>query len=139
MSRRISITETDFQRLKKLVADIEDDIREQMHVRDLRREMDRAQIVPPNRLSADVISMKTRVMLRVDGEDEEVSLVYPNEADVDSGAISVLSPIGTAILGYREGDHFEWQVPAGTAKVEVIRILYQPEAAERGGMPEETE
>jgi hypothetical protein len=72
-------------------------------------ELARAQIVAGGELPADVITMNTRVLLRVDGAEEEVSLVFPNEADVAQNRISVLSPIGTAILGYRTGDTFEWR------------------------------
>jgi regulator of nucleoside diphosphate kinase len=63
------------------------------------------------------------------GEEVVYTLVFPAKADSSSGKISVLAPIGTAVLGYRVGDVVEWQVPAGMKKFKVEAILYQPEAA----------
>ncbi len=56
-------------------------------------------------------------------------LVFPDNSDVTEGKISILAPIGTALLGYKVGDIIEWKVPRGMAKLEVKEILYQPEAA----------
>lgn len=131
MPRKIYITEADIQKLKKLVDDEADNTADKQHVLDLGMELARAQIVSADQLPGDVITMNSKVLLRIDGAQEEVSLVYPNEADVAANSISVLSPIGTAILGYREHDRFEWNVPSGTAKVEVLKVVYQPEAAEK--------
>jgi regulator of nucleoside diphosphate kinase len=55
--------------------------------------------------------------------------VFPTEADFAEGKISVLAPIGTAILGYKQGDTIEWSVPSGLRRLKVEEILYQPEAA----------
>ena len=63
------------------------------------------------------------------GESNTYSLVFPTEADFAEGKISVLAPIGTAILGYRQGDTIEWPVPSGLCKLKVDEIVYQPEAA----------
>jgi regulator of nucleoside diphosphate kinase len=57
------------------------------------------------------------------------TLVFPKDADIDSGSISVLAPVGTAILGYRQGDIVEWPVPAGIRRLRIEKVLYQPEAA----------
>jgi regulator of nucleoside diphosphate kinase len=65
----------------------------------------------------------------VTGEANTYSLVFPTEADANEGKISVLAPIGTAILGYKSGDMIEWSVPAGLRRIKVDEILYQPEAA----------
>jgi regulator of nucleoside diphosphate kinase len=75
--------------------------------------------------------MRSRVRLKdlVSGETNIYSLVFPKEADFNQGKISVLAPIGTAILGYRKGDTIEWQVPSGLRRLRVDEILYQPEAA----------
>ena len=62
------------------------------------------------------------------GEKMTYTLVFPRDADVERGKISVLAPIGTAMLGYRVGDVFEWSVPEGLRRLKVKRILYQPEA-----------
>jgi regulator of nucleoside diphosphate kinase len=68
----------------------------------------------------------------VDDEfDEEMTytLVFPEDADVSQGKISVLAPIGTAMLGYRVGDTFEWDTPGGKRSIQVKRVIYQPEAS----------
>jgi regulator of nucleoside diphosphate kinase len=57
------------------------------------------------------------------------TLVFPNAANIDQGKISILAPIGTAILGYRVGDIVIWQVPAGQRRIKIEKILYQPEAS----------
>jgi regulator of nucleoside diphosphate kinase len=75
--------------------------------------------------------MNSRVRLRDldSGEQMEVSLVYPSASDAAAKKISILAPIGTAILGYRKGDVVEWEVPAGMRRLEVEDVLYQPEAS----------
>lgn len=64
------------------------------------------------------------------------TLVFPRDAHFDEGKISVLAPIGTAILGYRSGDVIEWKVPGGLRKLQVEEILDQPEAADRAARAE---
>ncbi|MPN08809.1 Regulator of nucleoside diphosphate kinase [bioreactor metagenome] len=72
--------------------------------------------------------MNSRVLMNLNGKDMEVSLVYPCDADWGENRLSVLSPVGTAILGYSEGDDIEWKVPSGTARITIKKLLYQPEA-----------
>ena len=61
------------------------------------------------------------------GEEETYTLVYPENMDMSQGKVSILAPIGTAMLGYRVGDVFEWEVPAGNRRLKVEKLLYQPE------------
>ncbi len=131
MKRRIIITQEDMEKLKKLVDMEIDDAKNKPHVIDLENELKRAEIVDKNRVPQDVITMNTTVSLSIDGSQEAVCLVYPQEADVSNNKISVLSPIGTAIIGYREGDTVEWSVPSGTIKIEIEKVLSQPEASEK--------
>jgi regulator of nucleoside diphosphate kinase len=127
VSRKIYITETDKRKLQKLIDNaILDDIKNKERMRDLDAELNRAEVVDAGRLPDSVITMNSRVLLLVDGTEEEVALVYPHEADVSKNMISVLSPIGTAILGYGEGDIIKWNVPSGVTNVEVKKVLYQP-------------
>lgn len=131
MSRKIYITETDKRKLQKLINEaIQDNIQNEELMSDLIRELDRADVVKKADLPRDVITMDSRVLLVLDGSEEEISLVYPHESDVSDNKISVLSPIGTAILGYREGDTIEWKVPSGVTTIKVKKVLYQPEATE---------
>src|SRR6185436_4564954 len=129
----ISITETDRDRLSRLIelTRDRDDVENRDYLNKLEDELDRATIVDPKAIPPDVITMRSRVRLKdlVSGETNIYSLVFPKEADFTQGKISVLAPIGTAILGYSKGDTIEWQVPSGLRKLKVDEILYQPEAA----------
>ncbi len=97
----------------------------------LRSELERAEIVAPDEVPPDVITMNSRAEL-LDLETKErmeFSLVFPAEADIEEGKISILAPLGTAMLGYRVGDEFEWAVPYGHRRLRVTRIEFQPEAS----------
>lgn len=131
-NRRIFITAFDKKRLDELIAvarEFGEHAREDLD--DLAAELDRASIVEPKKIPANVVTMNSKVLLHdLDTSDEETyALVFPNEADASSGAISVLAPIGTAILGYREGDVVEWPVPSGVRRIRIVNVIYQPEAA----------
>ena len=128
----IYITELDYDRLSGLIDRTrERDGADREYLNKLEAELDRAEIVEPKDIPADVITMRSKVRLKdlVSGESNTYSLVFPTEADFAEGKISVLAPIGTAILGYRQGDTIEWPVPSGLRKLKVEEILYQPEAA----------
>jgi regulator of nucleoside diphosphate kinase len=130
--RQIYITAFDKKRLDELVAVARDFSKSKRgDLEDLRAELARAKIVEPKKVPADVVTMNSEVVL-IDvetGEEDTYRLVFPDEADIASGAISVLAPIGTAILGYREGVVVDWLVPAGSRQIRIEKILYQPEAA----------
>jgi regulator of nucleoside diphosphate kinase len=87
-------------------------------------------VVPSAQVPAEVITMNSTACLEdlENGEGMTYTLVFPNEADIDQHKISVLAPIGTALLGYRVGDTVEWPVPGGISRLQVKQILYQPEA-----------
>jgi len=131
MSRQIIMTEPDKVKLQKLINDIlMTEVDGTDHVRALDAEMSRAVIVPAGQVPPDVITMNSRAQLSFDdGEDETYTLVYPDEADMSENLVSVLSPVGTAILGYRAGDEVDWKVPDGVVTIRVISVEYQPEAA----------
>ncbi len=99
----------------------------------LEAELRHAQIVPAQDIPKDVVTMNSEVVLRdmAAREDLVYTLVFPEEANLDLNRISVLAPIGTAMLGCKKGDAFEWQVPAGCRKLKIKDILFQPEAAGR--------
>ena len=130
--RTIYITEFDMQRLKELLEDAKaSGYRGRNDLERLEMELNRSILVAPQDVPADVITMNSRVCLMdLDNEVElTCTLVFPNEADISQNKISILAPIGTAMLGYSVGDTFEWEVPAGLARFRVKEILYQPEAA----------
>ena len=130
--RRNFITEYDKERLEKILPATPDSAnRNRQDLRNLARELARAKIVPPERIPPDVVTMNSRVVLRDLNSDETMTytLVFPKDADIDAGAISILAPVGTAIIGYAVGDVIEWPVPGGTRRIRIEQILYQPEAA----------
>ena len=130
MPSKVIITEVDQSRLKKLISDeAYNGTGADQSMQDLERELGRAQVVDSAKVPREVITMNSKVLLDLGEEELEVSLVYPPEADVASNKFSVLSPIGTAILGYKEGDFIQWKVPSGVAEIHVKKIIYQPEAA----------
>lgn len=127
-ARTIFITEAD---LKRLLVIIEGMKNSRDDLRALRTELQNAHIVKPSELPPDVISMNSKARLRDldSGEKMTFTLVFPGNASVADDRISVAAPIGTAMLGQRVGDEFEWQVPAGSVRLRVEEVLYQPEAA----------
>lgn len=118
---------------KRLVALLERPIAawDRDDVRELVVEIQRASVVPAAEIPAEVITMNSRArLLDLDqGTTLEYTLVYPQDADFAEGKISVLAPIGAAMLGYRVGDEIEWIVPGGLRRLRVEAVLYQPEAA----------
>ena len=129
----IYITEPDRQRLEKLIeiAGGRNGVEHHEYLRKLEHELDLAETVSPEEVPGDVITMRSKVRLKDlnTGEEMVYTLVFPSEANFDEGKISVLAPIGTALLGYRAGSRIEWQVPSGLRRLKVEEILYQPEAA----------
>ncbi len=99
----------------------------------LEEELDRAVVVDDADVPADVITLDSWArLLDLDSERETlVSPVLPSKANADAGRISVLAPLGTAILGYRAGDTIEWRVPGGLRRLRIIEGMFQPEAYAR--------
>jgi len=130
MSSEIYITNIDRDRIMKLIEKMPlDDQTIYKSVSKLKRELGRAKIVDQREIPRDVVTMNSQALLRLDDEEIEVSLVYPEDANLSEMKVSVFSPIGTAILGYREGSIIEWEVPSGTSTISIKKVLYQPEAA----------
>ena len=125
------ITERDFDRLNHMVHTARAPGSGRAYLQALGSELKRSRVVPLKRVPKGVVTMHSQVRLRDMGSDEveTYTLVYPEEADIDQGKLSVLAPLGTAILGTRAGETVTWQVPAGWRTVRIEKILYQPEAA----------
>ncbi len=125
----IYITNRDKARLEELLARIPP--RSGQDVSALVKEIARAEVVESADVRPGVVTMNSRVILQdVDSHEEmEYSLVFPHEANPEAGAISVLAPIGTAILGYSKGDKITWPVPGGVRHLRIKDVVYQPEAS----------
>ena len=130
--QKIYLTDFDLKRLKKLLqTSSKTGERKNSYLEQLRKEVEKAVVVPSEDIPKDVITMNSKVSL-IDLESMKelvYTLVFPEDADSLSGKISVLAPVGTALLGYRVGDVIEWDVPAGKRRLKVKEILYQPEAS----------
>ena len=126
--RTIYITDADMKRLRPLVEELKNS---QDDLRMLQQELERARVVAPEEVPADVVTMNSKVRVRDVAMNEVTTytLVFPDQANIEQHKISVVAPIGTAMLGQQVGDEFEWQVPAGPVRLRVEEVLYQPEAA----------
>lgn len=129
--RNIIITSPDYAKLTGMLALGHVSDRERGDVRALEEELERARIVAENAVPPDAITMNSRAeLLDLDtGERMEFTVVFPDEADPDEGRISVLSPVGAGMLGYRVGDCFERRAPHGVRRLKVTAVNYQPESA----------
>ena len=129
---KIFITDTDRDRLEKLLVGTRQwSSRDKEHLQALEAELDKAHTVGSKDIPGDVVTMRTQVRVRdlKSGAEMDLSVVFPSEAESERGKISVLAPVGTALLGYRVGDTVEWKLPGGLRRLKIERILYQPEAA----------
>lgn len=120
----IYVTEIDKTRLQHLIA-----LEETPDIFELEHEIERAIVVEPAQVAPDVVTMNSRAVLHLNDEKVEVALVYPEDADDSGRKLSVSSGIGTAILGYKEGDAIDWRVANRTNRIRIERVIYQPEAA----------
>jgi regulator of nucleoside diphosphate kinase len=130
--RSIYITKFDLERLEDLLAAAgEFNVRDRRDLEELEAELEEGKVVDSKDVPPNVVTMNSRVSLMDVDKNKPmvVTLTFPKDADFDAGKLSVLSPIGTAILGYAEGDVVEWQVPAGLRRIKIEKVLYQPEAA----------
>ena len=131
--RKIYITKFDKMRLTELVKVATEfgHSRDKEYLTALEEELDRAEALDSKDIPTDVVTMNSKVRVQdLDSGNEMVySLVFPRDANIDQNRISILAPLGTALLGYRVGDVIEWKVPAGLRRIRVEEVLYQPEAA----------
>ncbi|EMY60885.1 nucleoside diphosphate kinase regulator [Leptospira terpstrae] len=127
---KICLTHFDYDRLKLLISNHTKRNKVETNVKDLLGEIERAQkvdsrIIPPNYVTMNsVIEVKNLEEL----EFQEFRLVFPEDANTQENKISVLAPIGTAILGYKIGDVIQWKFPGGQNQFQITNIKYQPEA-----------
>ena len=102
------------------------------NVKRLREELARAELREPADMPDDVITMNSTARFRdeASGEERDITLVYPRDADGSGQRVSILAPVGSALLGLRVGQVIDWSMPSGTqVQLRVLGIHYQPEAA----------
>ena len=129
-SRKIIVTRDDYDRLVELLTDeLFGAIAEPKAFRELSGELQRASIVDAASVPVDVVTMNSTIKLTdlKSKETETYTLVYPEEANIAEGRLSILAPIGTAILGYRLGDRVRWVIPSGKSNMRIDEVIYQPE------------
>jgi regulator of nucleoside diphosphate kinase len=106
-----------------------------LNTRALQEELERAEIAEPAQMPADIITMNSTARVRLEeagqgSHEHELTLVYPRDADGSAEKVSILAPVGSALLGLRVGDAIDWPMPGGrSARLHVLAIRYQPEAA----------
>lgn len=124
---RIMVTSTDMERLRTLIDTTAGDLADTLD-----EELLRAEVVEPSEVPPDVVTMNSRVVYRDEdtGETREVTLSYPKDASLEQGRVSVLAPVGAALLGLSVGQDIEWQQPGGKHKrLRIVSVTYQPQAA----------
>ncbi|MDY6946361.1 MAG: GreA/GreB family elongation factor [Pseudomonadota bacterium] len=121
----IVISEPDARVLRGLLSARSSASHDQEHLEELRLELERAQVLEPEQVSTEVVTMHKplRILDLGSGKNQELVLVSPGEADVGARRISVLAPLGTALLGNREGDEVEWLMPGGVRRLRIEAVL----------------
>lgn len=133
--RRMVLTPAEVRRLTRMLAsEFAVAIGPSDHLEELRAEVQRAEVVSPERVPGDVMGMNAIAILRdlETGEVEMFELVYPDKADIAARRLSVLAPVGTNLLGCRVGDILSWRVGSGARRLRLEAV----EAAARHAPPE---
>ena len=127
----IHVTRFDKSRLIRLLRSLDAAREEHDEIEDLERELERGTEVESTEVEPDVVTMNSTVrVLDLDSNTSQVyTIVFPADADFEKQRISILSPLGTALLGYRAGDEVTWEMPRGTRRLRIEELVYQPEAA----------
>lgn len=123
----IIISSLDAERLEKLIASLPKNAFPGKE--ELETELDRATVVDPKDVPPNVVTMNSTVKFMTESSSKEfcLTLVYPTDYDA-GGTISILAPVGSALLGLSEGDEIEWPKPGGgVLRVTIKEVTYQPE------------
>ena len=129
--RHLIVTKTDLERLQR-VLDVHGSGRNAELAELLEQELTRAEVMSAQEVPADVVTMNSTVVFEDEetGARREVTLCYPQDARSDEGRVSVLAPVGSALIGLSVGQSIEWPFPGGrTRTLRIVAVPYQPEAA----------
>lgn len=130
---RMLVTTADYERLREKLKPHQRSTREpQWTLVALLEELEEADLVLPEQIPPDVVTMNSTVRIIAGGRGEDVyTIVYPEDAQPDGGRISILSPVAIALFGRRAGEEIERLTPAGPRRFKVKAVLFQPEAAKQ--------
>lgn len=124
---RIFITDQDYHRLSALVSQVDSEWSEL-----LEEEIGRANVIAQKDISKEVVTMNSKIKFidETSNSETEMTLVYPQDANLEGGKISILAPVGIALLGLSVGQSINWKMPNGSVKkLKVKEVIYQPEAS----------
>jgi regulator of nucleoside diphosphate kinase len=134
---KLLITERDARHLRTMLERPElFSERDRIQCEALEEEIERAKVVPSDQIPSNVVTMHSRVRI-VDmrtGEQLVYQIVYPHEANYVAKRISILAPIGMALLGYSAGTEIDWTVPSGSRRLRIEAVEHQPESARKGAV-----
>jgi regulator of nucleoside diphosphate kinase len=131
---KIIVSKLDSARLMNLLGQARrDKIGHVSYAEKLLNELNNAKLYAPQKMPSNVVTMhsKVRIFLPTANQHREITLVYPDEANLKENKISIFAPIATALLGYKKGDTVTWTVPGGSMDIVIEDILFQPESAEQ--------
>ncbi|GAB1451946.1 nucleoside diphosphate kinase regulator [Draconibacterium sp.] len=131
MQNTIQITDLDYNRLNGMINNMRKSNQKVYNdLLFLESELERAERTNPSSITSEFVTMNSVIEVSDCDTNKtmELRLVYPKEANFKLGKISVLSPLGTALLGYKVGSEISYAVPKGVKKMKISKIVYQPEA-----------
>lgn len=137
-SHSIIVADADMYRLSALVRALKNSrFRDQLQLESLEQALESAEETSSERVPRDVIRMNSSIrVLDLDTRKKELyTLVFPDNADISSSRISVLAPVGLALLGRKQGDTIETNVPGGSRRLRVDRVWQSPELSRRHARP----
>jgi regulator of nucleoside diphosphate kinase len=129
--KSIVITQTDYERLKGVLQTYGGTSpNEKKSINSLQKDLERAKKVASEKIAAEVVTMNSKIRVRNVSTNKtiDMTLVYPKDANLKEQKVSILAPVGAAVLGYSIGDTITWQMPTGTSELKIEAIYYQPEA-----------
>ena len=129
---QIILSSQDLQRLERLLDSVSAEDVPGLDA--LRRELDRAEVVEPDAMPENVVTMNSTVRFvdELSGREFELTLAYPDDMHLTHGTVSILAPIGSALLGLSVGQSIDWTLPGDrTTTLRILAVTYQPEAARK--------
>ncbi len=131
MKKDIVVTKVDYSRLNSLILTMLDDRKSNLfELNYLNIEIKRAKKIDSRRIDPEYVTMNSLIEVTFLGMGKTMimRLVYPHDSNNQKGQVSVLSPLGCALLGYKAGDTVSFKAPGGTQTVRIDKVIYQPEA-----------